>query len=86
MCMRERRKNITKFHHQFLSLLCVIHSDIFYSILLYFILFHFFLKDWLFPSLMDQDKNLKNTDLVLSLAQYKNFTKPVTDNNPGQSL
>lgn len=40
----------------------------------------------MFPNLKDQDKNLKNTDLVLSLAQYKNLTKPITDSNPSQSL
>lgn len=72
---RQRRENI-KLQYQFVSLPCVLHPDIFYSTLFSSISF----------KLMDQDENLKNTDLAISLTQYKNHITSLTDFNPAQSL
>lgn len=59
------------------------HPDIFYSTLFSSISFF---KDCFPSKLMDQDENLKNTDLAISLTQYKNHITSLTDFNPAQSL
>lgn len=59
------------------------HPDIFYSTLFSSISFF---KDYFPTRLMDQDKNLKNTDLALRLTQCRNLTTSLTGSNHAQSL